>query len=404
MPNFPSIHDELLALWRYLQNFQSVTVNQEARLQDIETRLTCVSYTTSPTNSTVFNCDVRLSGSGMPDLYVDGNITTNNNLTVSGSTVLGDNSSDTVKINARDTDNTITNILGLNGAGILKTRTLASILSAGATVQTTGSIQGDGSSANKIRLTDNVTVNQNLTVSGSTILGTDSSDIVTLNAVTNASTTTNHKVITIDESTGIVKKQTFANAVTAGGGLTNINNYYGDWSRSLNIPQYGSETTLIEQRYFSYTMTAVIPGTQPPGFLSRSTQSAVFKRIGNHVQGFITIKTGVNSSGSIDLFNFDSAAWDGSTANTVSGLPYLDGGYNGNYNSGVDPLSGQALGGSVFVLGISGSVNTTLTREHGIIYDNTIKLPNLGGWKDRVTLSFEYFFDFDTWEYYYNRQ
>jgi len=119
MPNFPSIHDELRALWNYLQNFQTVTVNQETRLQNLETKLTCVSYITSPTNSTVFNCDVRLSGSGDPDLYVDGDITTKSNLIVSGSTTIGSTNTTqdklTINVNSNTDDSKFT-INGLSSA------------------------------------------------------------------------------------------------------------------------------------------------------------------------------------------------------------------------------------------------------------------------------------------------
>jgi len=129
MPNFPSIYLELQALWRNVRELQNIFSEFARRLEELERITQCMDYVTSPTNSTVFNCDVRLSGSGDPDLYVDGNITTKSNLIASGSTILGDSSSDTV----------------------------------------------------------------------------------TINAIANAATTASHKVITIDETTGIIKKETFAN-------------------------------------------------------------------------------------------------------------------------------------------------------------------------------------------------
>lgn len=161
MPNFPSIYLELQELWKRIRGLVSQINDIQSIFDELERITQCMDYVTSPTNSTVFACDVRLSGSGDPDLYVDGNIETEGNLIVAG----------------------------------------------------------------------NITTEGNLIVSGSTTLGnpttpTDSLTInigsyageLTVNGLGNAATTTGYKVLTIDNTTGLVKKEDFSDVVTAGGG------------------------------------------------------------------------------------------------------------------------------------------------------------------------------------------
>lgn len=102
------------------------------------------------------------------------------------------------------------------------------------TVYTSGSIQGDGSSENPVRLTgdvvipDDLIVSDDVMVSGSITLGApgNSGEDVTINLGTSigilkinnlddASTTTNHKALVINTLTGEVRKENFS-SVSAG--------------------------------------------------------------------------------------------------------------------------------------------------------------------------------------------
>ena len=68
MPNFPSVYIELEELWKRLRRF-------EGNFSDLFRRIQCIDHIEDPTPSTLIQCDVRISGSINPNLYVGPNAT-----------------------------------------------------------------------------------------------------------------------------------------------------------------------------------------------------------------------------------------------------------------------------------------------------------------------------------------
>lgn len=63
MPNFPSIYLELQELWKKIRGLETTSA-------EIADKLQCVNHTDDPSSSTVISCDLRVSGSGNPNVYI----------------------------------------------------------------------------------------------------------------------------------------------------------------------------------------------------------------------------------------------------------------------------------------------------------------------------------------------
>ncbi len=295
MPNFPSIYDELQALWRYIRNLQNLSDSFLNRIIELERITQCMDYITSPTNSTVFNCDVRISGSGNPDLYVGPNVSKGNTNPDSELVVIGKTGDAFMGI----TDGTSRLVMG----------------------STSGASWVGSQTDTDFFLRKNNVARLNITGNSSTGI----SEIVGRAKITNIATQTvaTNRSVLIKDSNNIVENMSFENVVQAGGG------------GSAGVDVFSTPYTVTS--YNPITIVHASTWTAPPG-------ARFFKII--CIGG-----GGGGGGGNSGLF------WDESqNENTVLGR-YGGGGGGGSYSEGVFRVSDFSYPLKIFVApgGIGGT-------------------------------------------------
>lgn len=214
--------------------------------------------------------------------------------------------------------------------------------------------------------TNSTVIGCDLTVNANTTLGReDESDIVTIKAIADAPTTTGYKVLTINDSTGVVKKETFASVVTAGGGGGSGLPAWSqqDYDLTLpfeganyyvynNLPNIGSHLTSYEQRWLSAEelLGWYVPEGTTNSFTIRNNLNEVvsngyfedivccFTRIGNNInlKYSYEVKKG-NGEQEPYFINI------GASLIAFHKLPYLNGGYKGQIDIGGATFYGHTI-------------------------------------------------------------